>query len=330
MTPPEVVDAKLELDESASVPELLLANQALRDRLEFATRLGEALDELRELGPVSEILEHAPRAAAHVAGLDRCVLSRIQDGSLIAESVFISGDNGSASAMLTDLQALPTRIEYPLVEGEVLRRRRPLLVQTGDTELQGRTANVELLGWKEFIVAPAILDGRVIAFLHGDRAGAGQPLGEVERDALWSFTKEFAAIFERAILRHRLRVQRREMRQIASWADAKTSELSDRQIDLTTDREQDAGGQSEPSAKPDAALRDLLTRREVDVLELMVKGETNAGIARGLVVSEGTVKFHVKNILRKLHASNRAEATSRYLRLTLGRDGGTNQSRWPD
>jgi DNA-binding NarL/FixJ family response regulator len=35
----------------------------------------------------------------------------------------------------------------------------------------------------------------------------------------------------------------------------------------------------------------------------------------------GTVKFHVKNILRKLHASNRAEATSRYLRLTLNRPG---------
>jgi DNA-binding NarL/FixJ family response regulator len=53
----------------------------------------------------------------------------------------------------------------------------------------------------------------------------------------------------------------------------------------------------------------------------MVKGETNAGIARDLVVTQGTVKFHVKNILRKLHASNRAEATSRYMRITLGRDG---------
>jgi DNA-binding NarL/FixJ family response regulator len=72
----------------------------------------------------------------------------------------------------------------------------------------------------------------------------------------------------------------------------------------------------------DSALRDLLTRRELDVLELMVKGETNGGIARSLVVSEGTVKFHVKNILRKLHAANRAEATSRYLRLTLRRGDG--------
>ena len=55
------------------------------------------------------------------------------------------------------------------------------------------------------------------------------------------------------------------------------------------------------------------------MLELMVRGETNAGIARALVVAEGTVKFHVKNILRKLQAANRAEATSRYLRLTLRR-----------
>jgi DNA-binding NarL/FixJ family response regulator len=70
----------------------------------------------------------------------------------------------------------------------------------------------------------------------------------------------------------------------------------------------------------DAALRDLLTRRELDVLDHMVKGEKNADIARALVVSEGTVKFHVKNILRKLHASNRAEATSRYLRLSLRHD----------
>jgi DNA-binding CsgD family transcriptional regulator len=330
LTPADTATVETVLDESASAQELLVANRALLNRLEAAERLSGALDELRELGPVSEILERAPATAARAAGLDRVVLSRIQDGSLIAESVFIADDASGATTMLAELQALPTRIEYPLVEGEILRRRRPQLIAAGDSELQSRAANIELLGWKECIIAPAILDGRVIAFLHGDRVAKSQPLGEAERDVLWSFTQGFAAIFERAILRHRLRVQRHEMRQIASWADAKTSELSDRAIDLTTDREQDAGSQSEPSATPDAALRDLLTRREVDVLELMVKGETNAGIARGLVVSEGTVKFHVKNILRKLHASNRAEATSRYLRLTLGRDGGTNQSRWPN
>ncbi|MHB8696263.1 MAG: response regulator transcription factor, partial [Solirubrobacteraceae bacterium] len=37
-------------------------------------------------------------------------------------------------------------------------------------------------------------------------------------------------------------------------------------------------------------------------------------IAEQLVISGGTVKSHVKHILRKLHAANRAEAVARYMR----------------
>lgn len=330
LAPPKTSTGNVTLDSPEAPQDLEDANRLLLEQLAVSRRIDESLDMLRDLGPVSEILERTPAAAAHVAALDRVVLSRIENGALIAESVYITGDDGAAKAVLADLIARPVPIEYPLIEGEILRRRRPLLVAASETELQGRAANNDLLHWGEFIVAPAILDGRVIAFLHGDRADASSALGEAERDALWAFAKGFGAIFERAILRHRLRVQRREMRQIAGWADAKTSELSDRAIDLTTDRDQEAGEQRDRSAAPDSGLRDLLTRREVDVLELMVKGATNAGIARELVVSEGTVKFHVKNILRKLHASNRAEATSRYLRLTLGRSGGGQRDRWPD
>ena len=58
-----------------------------------------------------------------------------------------------------------------------------------------------------------------------------------------------------------------------------------------------------------------LTRRELDVLQLMATGETNAGIAGRLVISVGTVKSHVKHILRKLGAANRAEAVCLYLRM---------------
>ena len=47
--------------------------------------------------------------------------------------------------------------------------------------------------------------------------------------------------------------------------------------------------------------------------------QVQLGRGRRAVISEGTVKFHVNNILRKLHAANRAEAASRYLRLTGGR-----------
>jgi NarL family two-component system response regulator LiaR len=51
-----------------------------------------------------------------------------------------------------------------------------------------------------------------------------------------------------------------------------------------------------------------LTQRELDVLRLVAQGLTNQDIAQELVVSEGTVRFHVSNILSKLHLANRTQA----------------------
>jgi len=51
-----------------------------------------------------------------------------------------------------------------------------------------------------------------------------------------------------------------------------------------------------------------LTSREMEVLGLMAKGSKNQEIASKLWVSEGTVKTHVSNILRKLNQTDRAQA----------------------
>lgn len=60
---------------------------------------------------------------------------------------------------------------------------------------------------------------------------------------------------------------------------------------------------------------DALTDRELEVLELMVDGITsNRRLARHLGVSENTVKFHVRNILDKLHLHNRAQVVGYALR----------------
>jgi DNA-binding NarL/FixJ family response regulator len=60
-------------------------------------------------------------------------------------------------------------------------------------------------------------------------------------------------------------------------------------------------------------LDELLTPREREVLSLIVVGQSNSAIAARLVISEGTVKSHVKQILRKIGAVNRSEAIARYL-----------------
>ncbi|MEA2352178.1 MAG: hypothetical protein QOG41_156 [Thermoleophilaceae bacterium] len=61
-----------------------------------------------------------------------------------------------------------------------------------------------------------------------------------------------------------------------------------------------------------ASSSDLLTEREREILGMISGGATNADVARRLVISENTVKSHVKNILRKLGVRNRAQAAARY------------------
>lgn len=53
-----------------------------------------------------------------------------------------------------------------------------------------------------------------------------------------------------------------------------------------------------------------LTSRELEILSLMVHGDSNPDIAEKLFVSRSTVKFHVSNILMKLGASTRTEAVA--------------------
>jgi DNA-binding NarL/FixJ family response regulator len=54
----------------------------------------------------------------------------------------------------------------------------------------------------------------------------------------------------------------------------------------------------------------ILTPREIEVLRLIARGNANKEIARGLSLSEETVKVHVKNILSKLGANDRTHAVT--------------------
>jgi len=61
--------------------------------------------------------------------------------------------------------------------------------------------------------------------------------------------------------------------------------------------------------QPKAPGRDL-TKREREVLALMVQGLSNGEIAEKLAVSPSTVKFHVSSVLSKLGAASRAHAVA--------------------
>ena len=64
----------------------------------------------------------------------------------------------------------------------------------------------------------------------------------------------------------------------------------------------------EPEAAPAATDIDNLTPREREILCLLANGQSNKVIARNLGITDGTVKLHVKAILRKLKIHSRVEA----------------------
>ena len=68
------------------------------------------------------------------------------------------------------------------------------------------------------------------------------------------------------------------------------------------------------SVLADHAIDDALTSREIDVLRLIAGGNANKLIADRLSIGEETVKGHVKKILSKLRASDRAHAVTVALR----------------
>ena len=64
---------------------------------------------------------------------------------------------------------------------------------------------------------------------------------------------------------------------------------------------------TDPASARRSAL-DVLTARELEVLRDITKGWSNKVIARDLGITDGTVKLHVKSILRKLNIRSRVEA----------------------
>jgi DNA-binding NarL/FixJ family response regulator len=116
-----------------------------------------------------------------------------------------------------------------------------------------------------------------------------------------------AGAIERAVLRDALHRHRNELHGAIQWMSARLDLLPSA---VGQRRRHEEGSRDGPGVGADA-----LTKREREVLELLAGGSTNAVIAEALHIGEGTVKYHVKNVLRKLGATSRADAVARALRI---------------
>ncbi|MBV8216844.1 MAG: helix-turn-helix transcriptional regulator [Solirubrobacterales bacterium] len=141
--------------------------------------------------------------------------------------------------------------------------------------------------------------------VHGDAGAgaAGRPLDALDVEVVSRYAEGVAGVFERAVLREMLQQHHHELRSAVEWMSGRLGQLAGTDGDVTALR-----------IATDSGLADTLTARELEVLRLLARGQTNLEIARTLVVREGTIKYHVKNILRKLGATSRADAVARFAR----------------
>ena len=127
---------------------------------------------------------------------------------------------------------------------------------------------------------------------------------------------ELRRAYEGAVIAERVERLRERLRQALDPEDAGVAVLDPTVVRFA--RASTSVAALTPVRALSAAAEDrgehALTPREHEILALLATGATNLQIADQLVLSESTVKSHVKRILRKLPAANRAEAAYRYLR----------------
>jgi DNA-binding CsgD family transcriptional regulator/GAF domain-containing protein len=280
------------------------------------------LDRLRRLGSSAELLDRVCEEVVHSSGFSRAMLTRIEGGSWLPWMAYFSDDREFEREFVEwmNAQRFPAEALGPDLAG-----LHPVLVD----DALGRAGTFKaMLSFSKtpcYVAAPITPAGRMVGVLYADRYPTGRPVDEQDRDVLRAFTEDLGRIYERIVLIERMRTQRSQVREAFEFAESFMASLAGAEIQLARgaeDRVTSADGQNLETPQAPAMIDELLTAREAEVLTMMVRGASNAAIAERLIIKEGTVKSHVKHILRKLDAVNRAEAISRYMGRARG-DSGT-------
>lgn len=278
-----------------------------REQAARLRRVQQALLRLPEAGGVTDIVVAAPRVACEACDLDRAMISHVRDGRIaLATSADLYDARRSeefqrvARAVRAELVDAPPELEAVTTQLPVLVRELPRHRSTVMRRV------VEFLDPFEYLVAPIVHAGRVVGLLHADRAFSRAPLTELDRELLWLFATGLGWALRDAAVAHCYETP-------AGIAGGPSDVVEARLARLVHDLATGPGGWAErelPPRQDDRLAR--LTPREREVLVLLASGASNSAIAATLVVSEATIKSHVRSVLRKFEVRNRTEAVARY------------------
>lgn len=284
-----------------------------------------ALVRLGEANSVSALIDRVLPAVCEL-GFDRAILSRVDGRFWVTQAMCIPADPQWASEIARVGQHPAQPLALGLYEYEIVSRRMPMVVSEvqRSPHVHRRIADASLA--RSYVAAPIMPLGQVIGLLHGDCYFQRRHVDQFDRDVLAIFSIGFGYLLQRNVLCDQIQALQANLSRITSEVrfnldEAVGPDSLRPSSPKKTSREPTALSFQHPVRKSGYSAQPhdhTLTRRELEVLKMIAEGETNARIANRLVISEGTVKSHVKHVLRKLGADNRAEAVSLFFS-ALGR-----------
>src|ERR1700739_3211938 len=298
--------------------------QAVNDeRLRMLTAGHEVSARLSPSVGVRALLERAATAMCDLPGLERFMVFQREGGVLrAANTVFVDHDEGAR-----DCQEFAAHTRYDLEpkrpEALIVRRRSPAIVTDALHDPDAFQPIVQKMQAANYVGAPVIAYGEVVATIHGDAYFTGRPVDEIDRDVIASFAACVGPLVERAILIEQLQFQQRVAEQLAQSARDVLGGMGGQAPLLELDEQ----ATTAPWQSRSEVVSDL-TRREYEVLQLMTKGATNREIATTIFLSEETVKSHVKRILQKFGVANRGQAVATYLESLDRRSDAGRRGAW--
>ena len=230
----------------------------------------------------------------------------LREGRLLPESVHFEGDPEGQEEWTAYIRSHAPEIDPRDPEIQLLRRHAAILV-SDPASSRGIGDVADAAQSTGYVGAPVMVGGSVVGALFADRTFSDETVDTVARDVIGLLAEGFGYALERTMLLGRMRDQIGKIREMMAETNTTIDDMFE--AGMSMQRDESTGdidivgrGPVMPSSNA-SRLMGLLTRREIEVIDLMARGASNPEIANELVISEHTVKSHVKHILRKMHAA---------------------------
>ncbi|WP_368680244.1 LuxR C-terminal-related transcriptional regulator (plasmid) [Rhodococcus opacus] len=308
----DIEDACWVLVRIEELQEQFAADVAAHRTADFAAVHNAAVG-LRQL-PSRDIIQSAPAAVCTALSFARSLISAVNGSLWQPRRLYVTPElDGSIMDFSDYIHSTQFSLSQAPLETELVRRKIPALVPAPADDDRTLKELVSAAQTPGYVAAPVMSRGRVIGMLHADRTGTASSVDPDDRDRLDAFATFLGVVWEHAVLRERLSLQRSRVEASFDATESMLTRLQKADVTLRSPVETPAEHINTAADEIETVeLTAVLTFREREILSHMATGATNTQIAQRLVISDGTVKSHVKHILKKLGTPTRAAAAVLY------------------